>query len=146
FLARRAPSLLTPVIVTADSGFRIGRRIVGREVKVGDPLMDLEPERLAAGAPSGAAAAQGTARRARVAFEHGIHARPAALLAASLKHLAADVRLAARGREANARSPVALMALGAQHGDELEIRASGPDAALAVEALVAVLETEAAAP
>ncbi|HWW32029.1 MAG TPA: phosphoenolpyruvate--protein phosphotransferase [Steroidobacteraceae bacterium] len=145
-LARRAPSLLTPVIVTTDSGFRLVRRVVGREVRVGDPLMDLEPERAAAGAPAGSAAGQGAVRRARVAFEHGIHARPAALLAASLKNLAADVRLRARGREANARSTVALMALGAQHGDEIEIRASGPDAALAVQALAAVLGAEAAAP
>ncbi len=149
-LARRAPSLLTPVIVTAESGFRIARRVVGREVRVGDPLMDLVPQ----GAPATTVAAdvaaavpvQGTIRRATVGFEHGIHARPAALLAASLRNLAADVRLALRGREANARSTVALMALGAQHGDQIEIRATGPDAALAVSALTAVLGAGAAAP
>ena len=144
-LARRAPSLLTPVIVTADSGFRIVRRVEGRELKVGDRLMDLAPERAAA-AIAGASLAEATVRRATVGFEHGIHARPAALLAASLKSLAADVRLALRGREANARSTVALMALEARHGDEVEIRASGPDAALAVSALAAVLGAEAAAP
>jgi phosphocarrier protein FPr/phosphocarrier protein len=136
-IARRVPSLLTPIIVTADSGFRIVRRVEGREVAVGDPLMHLVPERstITAAAAAGPAALE----RVRVAFEHGIHARPAALLAASLKNLAADVRLAVRGREANARSTVALMALGARHGDEVEIRATGPDAALAVSALVAVL-------
>jgi phosphocarrier protein FPr/phosphocarrier protein len=152
-IARRAPSLLTPVIVTAESGFRIARRVVGSEVRVGDPLMDLVPEgapaaTVAANLAAAAAAApgQGTIRRATVAFEHGIHARPAALLAASLRNLAADVRVALRGREANARSTVALMALGAQHGDEIEIRATGPDAALAVSALTAVLGAEAAVP
>jgi phosphocarrier protein FPr/phosphocarrier protein len=151
-LARRAPSLLTPVIITTESGFRISRRVVGRGVEVGDPLMDLVPE----GSPTATTAAtvvaaaaapgQGAIRRATVGFEHGIHARPAALLAASLRNLAADVRLALRGREANARSTVALMALGAQHGDEIEIRATGPDAVLAVSALAAVLGAEAAAP
>jgi phosphoenolpyruvate-protein phosphotransferase len=138
-LARRAPSLLTPVIITADSGFRIVRRVDGREVKPGDPLMDLAPEASAAAAVAVAAPGPGAVQRATVGFEHGIHARPAALLAASLRNLAADVRLALRGREANARSTVALMALGAQHGDEIEIRATGPDAALAVSALAAVL-------
>jgi multiphosphoryl transfer protein len=144
-LARRAPSLLTPVIITADSGFRIVRRVAGQEVRVGDPLMDLAPERSAAAVAVTAPGPQAM-QRARVAFEHGIHARPAALIAASLRNLAADVRLALRGREANARSTVALMALGAQHGDEIEIRATGPDAALAVDALAAVLTAEAAAP
>lgn len=144
-LARRAPSLLTPVIVTADSGFRIVRRVEGRELRVGDPFMDLAPERAAAAAVTGAAPAEAIVQRASVGFEHGIHARPAALLAASLKSLAADVRLRLRGREANARSTVALMALEARHGDEVEIRASGPDAALAARALAAVLGAEAAA-
>ena len=143
-LARRAPSLLTPIVITADSGFRIVRRVEGREVKVGDPLMDLAPELVAAA--SVAAPGPVASQRAIVTFEHGIHARPAALLAASLKNLAADVRLAAGAREANARSTVSLMALGAQHGDEIEIRAAGPDAALAVSALAAVLGAEAAAP
>ena len=137
-LARRARSLLTPIIVTTDSGFRIVRRVEGRAVAVGDPLMELVPGRAAAAVPAAAAPAA-VLERARVAFEHGIHARPAALLAAALKNLAADVRLAARGREANGRSAVALMALGAQCGDEIEIRATGPDAALAVRALVAAL-------
>jgi multiphosphoryl transfer protein len=140
-LARRAPSLLTPMIVTADSGFRIVRRTVGRGVAVGDPLMVIAPERPAASAtPREPATGELPLRRAVVGFEHGIHARPAALLAASLKQLAADVRLTLRGREANARSTVALMALEAHQGDEIEIKASGPDAALAVSAIVAALE------
>ena len=145
-IARRAPSLLTPIIITADSGFRIVRRVLGREVRVGDALMDLAPEAPAAAVAAASAAQGGAVQRAVVRFEHGIHARPAALLAASLKNLAADVRVALRGREANARSTVALMSLGAQHGDEVEIRSSGPDAALAASALAAVLGAEASAP
>jgi phosphoenolpyruvate-protein phosphotransferase len=146
-LARRAPSLLTPVIVTADSGFRILKRTLDCAVAVGDLLMEIVPESSAT--PAGAApAAPGRvhSRRVTVGFEHGIHARPAALLAASLKDLAADVRIMARGHEANARSTVALMTLGAQHGDAVEIRASGPDAALAVSTLAAALGVTTAAP
>ncbi|HWZ63870.1 MAG TPA: phosphoenolpyruvate--protein phosphotransferase [Steroidobacteraceae bacterium] len=141
-LARRAPSLLTPVLVTADSGFRIVRRTLDARVAVGDALIDIVPD--AAVSPAAAsvpASGPVQVKRVTVGFEHGIHARPAAVLAASLKDLAADVRVLVRGHEANARSTVALMTLGAQHGDEVEIRASGPDAALALNTLATALGT-----
>ena len=138
-LARRAKSLLTPIIVTAESGCGIRRRSLDRAVEVGEWLMEIALPAPAATAstagesPAGASAS----RRLTVGFEHGIHARPAALLAGSLRTLAADVRLLAHGREANARSTVALMGLGVQHGEEIEIRATGPDAQNAVNALAA---------
>jgi multiphosphoryl transfer protein len=137
-LARRAKSLLTPVIVTADSGFRIVRRSSGCELAVGDFLMEVVSQVAEVSAP-GAPGEATTVRRLKVGFEHGIYTRPAALLAGSVRSLAADVRIAAHGREANARSIVALMALGVERGEEVEIRATGPDATLAVQALAAVL-------
>jgi phosphoenolpyruvate-protein phosphotransferase len=144
-LARRARSVLTPVIISADGGYRIVRRSLDREVAVGDFLMEIAadantsraaPRASAASPPVSATSA--LSRRLKVTFEHGIHARPAALLVGSIRNLAADARIAAHGREANARSAVALMALGVQRGDEIEIRASGPDAALALQALAAL--------
>jgi multiphosphoryl transfer protein len=137
-LARRAKSLLTPVIVTADSGFRIVRRSSGCELAVGDFLMEVVSQVAEVSAPTAPGEAT-TVRRLKVGFEHGIYTRPAALLAGSVRSLAADVRIAAHGREANARSIVALMALGVERGEEVEIRATGPDATLAVQALAAVL-------
>jgi phosphocarrier protein FPr/phosphocarrier protein len=146
-LARRAPSLLTPVIVTADRGFRIASCSLSRAVAVGDLLMTVASDGASAAsaastaltAPALPSAAPLRARRVRVALAHGIHARPAAQLAAALRSAAADVRLAAHGREVNARSTVALMALGVQHGEEVELRAAGPDAARSIEALAALL-------
>jgi len=137
-LARRAKSVLTPVIVTADSGFRIVRRSSGCELAVGNFLMEVASQAAEVPAPTAPGDAA-TVRRLRVDFEHGIYTRPAALLAGSLRSLAADVRIAAHGREANARSIVALMALGVERGEEIEIRATGPDATVAVQALAAVL-------
>jgi phosphocarrier protein FPr/phosphocarrier protein len=144
-LARRARSVLTPVIISADGGFRIVRRSLDREVAVGDFLMEIAADadtsraapRASAASPP-LAASSALSRRLKVTFEHGIHARPAALLVGSIRNLAADVRIAAHGREANARSAVAIMTLGVQRGDEIEIRARGPDAALAVQALAAL--------
>jgi phosphoenolpyruvate-protein phosphotransferase len=151
-LARRAKSLLTPVIVLEGGGFKVGRRSENRELAVGDLLMELVPvAAAAAAAPTGATSPAPTpgsergpqlSRRVLVSLEHGIHARPAALLAGAVKGLAAEVTLVARGREASARSTVALMTLGVRKGDEVEIRASGPDAAAALAAAEASLSRE----
>jgi multiphosphoryl transfer protein len=141
-ITRRARSLLTPVIVTAERGFRVLRRSLDRAVTVGDFLMEIGPATasVTATAPAVApAAAPALTRRVSVKLAHGIHARPAALLAAAVRNVDAEVRVATRGRHANARSTVALMALGVQHGDEIELRASGRDAAAALEAMAAVL-------
>ena len=146
-LARRAKSVLTPIIVTADSGCDIRRRSLDREVAVGEWLMEVVPRATGAAPAATVTAGEGTAsRHLAVTFEHGIHARPAAVLAASLRNLAADVRLVARGRQANARSTVALMALGVQHGERVEIRATGPDAESAVNALASAIAAHAGSP
>ena len=142
-LARRARSLLTPIIVLEGGTFAVGRRNQDREVKVGDVLMELVP--IAAGpatAADGGAPAPAVSRRVMVALEHGIHARPAALLAGALKGFTADVTLMAHGRQGSARSTIALMTLGVRKGDEVEIRASGTDAAAAADAVEVALRTD----
>ena len=148
-LARRAKSLLTPVIITSGSGFSIRRQNLDRSLAVGDFLMEIGVDSDASASSPLAApvppAATALTRRLTVRLEHGIHARPAALVAASLRNLEAELRVALRGREANARSTVALMSLGVQHGDEIEIRASGRDASTALAAVAAVLSSPAAA-
>ena len=65
-----------------------------------------------------------------VAHAHGIHARPAALIARIAKNLPYEIEIRARGRGARARSTVALMSLGIRGGDEVVIagfEASGRD-------------------
>ena len=148
FLAQRARSVLTPIIVTSESGWTIRGRTVDRAIALGERLMEvaLQCARPDDASRGNAASAAPAVRQLTVSFEHGIHARPAALLAAALRSLAADVRLRARGREANARSTVALMALGVRHGEEIEIRASGPDANNALNALTAIFNAHASAP
>jgi phosphoenolpyruvate-protein phosphotransferase len=141
-LARRARSVLTPVIVSSGSPWSIARVSVDRELAVGELLMELTASPVAAAATAavrGPAAAAGATQRVVVGFEHGIHARPAALMAAALKGLDAEVRLVAHGREANARSTLALLALGVQHGEEVVVRAAGREAGAAVRTLAALL-------
>jgi len=147
-IARRAKSLLTPILVMEGCGFTVVRSIENREIEAGDVLMEIAPVEQASGRSGAGAlrggearndAGKGETRRVRVALEHGIHARPAAQIVAALKALAAEVSLAAQGRTANARSTVALMKLGVHKGDEVEVCAVGRDAGSAIDAVTALL-------
>lgn len=132
-VASRARSLITPVIVIDGGGFTVIRREQPRVVRTGDFLMELQSS-----APVAQAVAHESSelrKSVRVPFEHGIHARPAALLAAALRGFNADVTALAHGRKANARSAVAWMELGAKRDDDVTLIATGPDAAAALGAL-----------
>jgi phosphotransferase system HPr (HPr) family protein len=137
-VTRRATSAVTPVLLTGPGAGRIVRRRSDARVGVGDFLFAFEP---AAASASGVASFQAAVvRQFRVPFDHGLHARPAAQVAAALAGLTADVTFRARGRSGSARSTVALMSLGVQRGDVVEAAASGADAMAAIAALERLLE------
>ncbi|HKR63928.1 MAG TPA: glucose PTS transporter subunit IIA, partial [Thermoanaerobaculia bacterium] len=131
-VAPRVPSLVTPVIVM-NGAFEVVRREEPRALKVGEFLMELRA--VAPARDEGNGDGPELRKQLRVPFEHGIHARPAALLAGALRGLVANVRAEARGRTANARSAVAWMELGVQRGDEITLVATGRDAGAALAAL-----------
>ncbi len=134
-VARRAKSLVTPILLASEGV--VVRRCEERAVAVGDFLMEIG---------GAVAAARDTAQPLhevrkpfRVPFEHGLHARPAALIAAALRPIAAEVTIVSRGRSANARSTVSLMSLGIECGDMIEVRAQGAEADFALAALERLL-------
>jgi multiphosphoryl transfer protein len=131
-LARRAKSLITPIVVTNGERFSIAHARSGQAVKVGDPLFELQPAAVATQARRDAAAPQEISARVTIGHDHGIHARPAALIAHFAKTAAAEIAVVVRGRKANAKSAVALMSLGAQRGEELTLIASGEGAEQAI--------------
>jgi phosphoenolpyruvate-protein phosphotransferase len=133
-LARRAKSLITPMVVTNGDRFSIAQARFDRAVEVGDALIELHSTDVDASSRQTAAAEEATDRLV-LAHEHGIHARPAALIANFAKTSAAELTILAHGRKANAKSAVALMSLGARRGDELTLFASGEQAGKAVKAL-----------
>jgi len=134
-LADRAKSLVTPIVITNGEGFAIVSRVQGRRVEVGDPLLEIR-----GGAVAGTEEAGVTASRTvTVPLAHGLHARPSALVATEAKRHRADISLAAGGRSANAKSPVAIMALGLGHNASVEIVARGPDAEAAATALAELI-------
>ena len=138
-IAQRVPSLLTPVIVVDGTRFEIMRRAHQQTVRAGDFLMELRQiDSVATASPI--AAGVETRKTVRVPYEHGVHARPAALLVGSLSGLDAEVRALAHGRTANARSAVAWMQLGVRRGDVIELIATGRDAAAALAALESALD------
>jgi phosphotransferase system HPr (HPr) family protein len=64
-----------------------------------------------------------------------LHARPAAQLVRTAVGFSADITVATDEREANAKSLLDILALGAEGGSELRLTASGDDAPLALDAL-----------
>ena len=141
-LARRAPSLLTPILVISPGEAQLVQRTVGRTVQLGDALMQWA---LRLSAPATALPGddqQTLVRTVRVALEHGIHARPAAQVATGLKGLRAHVLVRFAGRLADARSATALTTLGVRRDAEIHIEARGPDAHDALETLASLLSRQ----
>jgi phosphotransferase system HPr (HPr) family protein len=68
-----------------------------------------------------------------------LHARPAGQLAVAAAKFGADVSLTVGDRTANAKSVLAVMGLGATRGQQVTASATGPDAAQAVAAVIAIL-------
>ncbi|MBG7614046.1 phosphoenolpyruvate--protein phosphotransferase [Brevundimonas sp. BAL450] len=134
----QAKSLITPIIITNGEAFEVANRVTDREVQAGDPLMTLR----ASGRTGPVVEAAGVEAERKVVtpLAHGIHARPAARIAALAKGFDAEVTVAAFNRRSSARSPVGVMALAIRHGDAITLSASGPDAARAVEALAELIE------
>ena len=137
-LSLKAKSLLSPVLVTNGEGFAVTGRQTGREVRVGDPLFEVTPIGVAteASAPSGEAVAH---RTVRITHAHGLHARPAGLIAAGVKRLGLPVEASLGARKANARSVTALMGLGVRAGDDILLCAHGDGAEAALDALSKVI-------
>jgi len=139
-IARRAPSAVTPVLLPA--GGRILRRVASQRVEVGDFLMEVEFDAAAAVADV-AGGGEALRRTLRIPFAHGLHARPAAQLGWTLRQFGAvSMRLRAAKGEVDAGSTTALMALGTQQGEEVELIARGRDARAALDAVAAFFASE----
>ncbi|WP_370968102.1 dihydroxyacetone kinase phosphoryl donor subunit DhaM [Amycolatopsis sp. cg9] len=90
----------------------------------------------AAGIPEDLEPVESTAGGAEVELELrndvGLHARPAAVLVRTLSEFDAEVTVRLGAQEADGRSVLALMSLGARQGDRILLRARGPQASAAL--------------
>ena len=138
-IARSAPSLLTQVLITNRERIS-GMSIATGLVEAGRSII-LTVELAAAAAVDGTPATGATAvsEEIRLPNPQGLHARPAATLAAAAKSFRADVRLLRGADTANAKSVTSILLLATKPNDAIRVSASGPDAAAAVSALAALL-------
>lgn len=74
-------------------------------------------------------------RKVEVRNSHGLHARPAAEFVKLASGFDAEVKVEKDELEVNGKSIMGVLMLAAEPGAELVLRAEGPDAAEAVEAL-----------
>ncbi|MGA1309101.1 MAG: HPr family phosphocarrier protein [Gemmatimonadaceae bacterium] len=78
-------------------------------------------------------------RTVQVQNVHGIHARPAAEIVKCAARFASQITIGRDGLEVNAKSIMGVMMLAAEHGAEVVLRADGPDAPAALDALAALI-------
>lgn len=76
-----------------------------------------------------------------LAHAHGLHLRPATLLARTSARFAASVSISNHHGMANAKSALGIVSLGVAAGDRFSMVAEGPDAGEAMRAIVALLVT-----
>ena len=80
-------------------------------------------------------------REVQVTNRNGIHARPAAEIVKVAAKFKCDVIVARDGLEVNGKSIMGVMMLAAECGSTVTLRADGPDAGEAVDALSALFAT-----
>ena len=135
-VARGARSLVTPMVV-ANEGFEVALERPSRRVRSGEPIAKVRGSAEASAQDTGAEAYE---RSVQIDAAHGLHARPAARIAALLKPFRSEVTISRGDRTANARSTVALMGLGVRRGDELRVAGRGEQRKAAVDAVVGLIE------
>lgn len=139
FIARRAKSLVTPVVVVNGDAFAIVRRAPEGEISEGEFLFEIAPRAIQPAAPRETGDETQAEETALIAMPHGVHARPAADIAAAARAFPCELRLVVGGREANAKSVSSLMSLGAKFGDQARILARGTAAQEAARAVAALI-------
>lgn len=81
-------------------------------------------------------------RTAVVGSASGLHARPAALVVQFANATTVELRLRKDDREAQPRSIISLLALGASQGDEVEIEGTGEGAEEVVAELAELIASD----
>lgn len=79
-----------------------------------------------------------------VEHEKGLHARPASVFVQTASEFDSAIEISkVDGPDvADAKSSIAVMALGVEQGDTIDIQADGPDAETAVKRLVRLVEND----
>ena len=79
-------------------------------------------------------------RSVQVANKNGLHARPAAEIVKAAARFKSDITICRDDLEVNGKSIMGVMMLAAEYGATLTLRANGPDAVEAVDAIASVID------
>ena len=79
-------------------------------------------------------------RTVRVVNKNGVHARPAAEIVKCSARFRSEITLSRDDLEVNGKSIMGVMMLAAEQGTALTLRAHGPDADAAVDALAQLID------
>ena len=79
---------------------------------------------------------------ARITNKRGLHARASAKVVEAAARFQSEITVIRDGQEVNARSIMGLMMLSASMGSEIDLAVSGPDAAEAMTAMLALIEAK----
>ncbi len=80
-------------------------------------------------------------RSVQIVNKHGLHARPAAEMVKAASRYQSDITIARDDLEVNGKSIMGVMMLAAEYGASITLRASGPDADEALEALAVLVSS-----
>ncbi|HJR63558.1 MAG TPA: HPr family phosphocarrier protein [Gemmatimonadaceae bacterium] len=80
-----------------------------------------------------------TERCVRILNKNGLHARPAAEIVKVASKFQSDITMVRDDLEVNGKSIMGVMMLAAEYGAELLVRANGPDADKAVDAIATLI-------
>lgn len=73
--------------------------------------------------------------------ETGLHGRPAAMIAKIASQFQSDIIFVKEDHEANGKSTMGIMAMGAAKGERIEIRIDGADEKEALDAMISLFES-----
>ena len=81
-------------------------------------------------------------RTVRIVNKAGLHARPAAEIVKLATRYRADITVVREELEVNGKSIMGVMMLAAECGSTLQLKAEGPDATEALDALASLFESK----
>ncbi|HTR78484.1 MAG TPA: HPr family phosphocarrier protein [Gemmatimonadaceae bacterium] len=81
-------------------------------------------------------------RSVRIVNRNGLHARPAAEIVKLAATFTSEITVARDDLEVNAKSIMGVMMLAAEYGSTLQLRADGPDAEQALDAVAALVASK----
>ena len=81
-------------------------------------------------------------RTVTIANRNGLHARPAAEIVKAAARFTSDVTIVRDDLEVNGKSIMGVMMLAAECGATITLRAAGPDAEEAVDAIARIVESK----